>query len=424
MRSLPRYSSFLFLFLSAASSALPQTITDEAQHIYRDSKPAVYQIQAIDLGTGKKHAIGSGFQIDRTGLIATNYHVVASVVNEPSKFRLEYISHNDEKGMLSVVGIDVIHDLAIARRAQRSPGPALKLGRSDFEKGATIFSMGNPYDLGMTIIEGTFNGVMEQALYRKILFSGSLNPGMSGGPALDHDGEVIGVNVATQGNQISFLVPVEYLTGLYKKVMAGDPPRNWKREIETQLFANQREFLAKTSQSAWKTLDIGEAVVPGEFSENFRCWGRSDDRDKSWVTYSYSYCSNDDGIFLSDDLQTGRIVYKYGWITSKSVNPFRFYNYYQWTFSRTEQYSNAGEEDVTNFECRSDFVRLGGRDFKASLCARNYKDFPSLFDINLSFASIDQVDRGLAVELAAFGVGKESSDGLLTKFMKNIRWKN
>ena len=51
-----------------------------------------------------------------------------------------------------------------------------------------------------------------------ILFSGSLNPGMSGGPTLNEQGSVIGVNVATSGNEISFLVPAQYLAIILERL--------------------------------------------------------------------------------------------------------------------------------------------------------------------------------------------------------------
>ena len=55
--------------------------------------------------------------------------------------------------------------------------------------------MGNPHDLGMSIVEGTYNGLLEKSLYRKIHFSGALNGGMSGGPALSRSsGKLVGLN--------------------------------------------------------------------------------------------------------------------------------------------------------------------------------------------------------------------------------------
>lgn len=52
------------------------------------------------------------------------------------------------------------------------------------QKGADLYSLGNPLDLGFSIIEGTNNGVMKFSDDNNILFSGSLNPGMSGSHTL------------------------------------------------------------------------------------------------------------------------------------------------------------------------------------------------------------------------------------------------
>ena len=76
-------------------------------------------------------------------------------------------------------------------------------------QGERIYSLGNPLDVGFAVIEGTYNGLVERSFYPTIFFAGSLNPGVSGGPTLDGQGAVIGVNVAARrdGEQVSFLVP-------------------------------------------------------------------------------------------------------------------------------------------------------------------------------------------------------------------------
>ena len=72
-----------------------------------------------------------------------------------------------------------------------------------------MYSLGNPLDVGFAVIEGNYNGLVERSFYPQIFFAGSLSGGMSGGPALDQEGRVIGVNVARRvdGEQVSFLVP-------------------------------------------------------------------------------------------------------------------------------------------------------------------------------------------------------------------------
>ncbi len=54
--------------------------------------------------------------------------------------------------------------------------------------------------------EGTYNGLVQRSFYPRIFFGGALNPGMSGGPALDDAGQVVGVNVSKRldGDLLSF----------------------------------------------------------------------------------------------------------------------------------------------------------------------------------------------------------------------------
>ena len=68
-------------------------------------------------------------------------------------------------------------------------------------------------------------GVVERSFYPSIFFSGSLNPGMSGGPTLDEQGRVMGINVATRldGQQVSFLVPAQYAIDLVARARPAKP---------------------------------------------------------------------------------------------------------------------------------------------------------------------------------------------------------
>ena len=414
-----------------AAAAWGQSMTDEAQAIYESCNPSVVQIQVIDLATGKKTSIGSGFQFTPEGHIATNFHVVAEAVHSPQRFRVESVRHDGVTDPADVLDIDVIHDLAVIR-GHENQAAYLSLGHSDLSKGTHIYSMGNPFDLGMSIVEGIYNGLMEDSLYKKILFSGSINPGMSGGPALNKAREVIGINVSTAGNEVSFLVPVEHLEELYARVLAAPPTpgpsgvsgSQWKEWIAGQLTENQDQYLKRLLDPAWDTLEVGEAKVPGELLKVFKCWGKSEDKEKDLYNYAYISCSTSDTIFLSPGFSTGNILYKYFWLASKGLNPIRFYNLYENRFRVPNPYENAGEEDVTNFQCDNDFVVVGWRDAKVLWCARQYKKFPGLYDINLSLALVDRNDRGLLTEAVVLGISKANAVEFARKFLKEIQWQN
>ena len=195
----------------------------EARSVFDQAAASVYQILIIEAESGNKSAIGSGFQLADSDLVATNFHVVSDALHKPEKYRIEYLDTTGKRGVATLVDFDVVHDLALLRRDTAAIG-GLSFSMSEINKGDSVYSLGNPYDLGQTIIPGTYNGLLERSFYQKLLFSGSLNPGMSGGPSLNEAGEIIGVNVATSGNQISFLVPAKYLVALKDQAMARAEP--------------------------------------------------------------------------------------------------------------------------------------------------------------------------------------------------------
>ncbi len=415
----------IFLFLGISGNVFSKEITDEAQNIYKKYQNSVYQVQVVDLATGKKSAIGSGFSIDEEGYLATNYHVVSSAVNKPHLYRVELVREDGSTELLSIQNIDVIHDLAIVKSAELK-GEYIPLSKADnLQKGTRIFAMGNPHDLGMTIIEGTYNGLMKKSLYEKILFSGSLNPGMSGGPALNHEGNVIGINVATAGNQLSFLVPVKYLKLLYDGVISNREVKGkgWKNIIQQQLFDNQNHYMGQLISSHWTFVPIGQALVPGKISEAFKCWGDTKNAKEDLYFSSYMDCATNDNLFLSNTLSTARIHYRYNWVQSKGLNAIRFYKLYQSYFSYPMTFENADKKDVGAFVCHNNFVTVGGKDWKVALCARNYKRYEKLYDINLSLASVHKKDRGLIIDVAAMGITKENALKFIEKFLKEIQWK-
>ena len=79
---------------------------------------------------------------------------------------------------------------------------------------------------------------------------------------------------------------------------------------------------------------------------------------------------------------------------------------------------------MTNFNCDNDFVGIGGRDTKVLWCARQYKKFPGLYDINLSLALVDRNDRGLLAEVVILGISKANAIEFARKFLKEIQWQS
>lgn len=417
----------------AKPQAAHAATTDEAERIYQDYGDAIYQVQVIDRASDKKTVIGSGFQFNAQGLIATNYHVVAEAVRHPATNRLEYLHDtdnkqpgDDNKGSLKILLVDVVHDLAILKMDH--PGKKwVELGSSHLPKGTKLFSLGNPHDIGFTIIEGTYNGLTPDSFFDHIHFSGSLNPGMSGGPALGHDGRVVGINVSTAGNQISFLVPVEPLRQLlltYLKKPAGyDFLSNSAVDIQDQLLASQEKNVARTLASKWESKPFNSFMVPGRIAPAFKCWGGTDLSDKTRYVSNDLTCMTQDQLFLNESFTTGGFLYRYDAITpADKLSETRFYNYYNSQYALPlDSYTNAGIGDVTNFECNNSFVTMATQKWKASFCVRQYKRYPKLYDMHVYMALVGWPRKAVMVSLIAQGVSKDNALKLSSRFMSEIK---
>ncbi|MDH5734533.1 MAG: serine protease [Gammaproteobacteria bacterium] len=421
MKKLPEivFISILLLFLSLSVSAKPV----DAEYLYGSLKSRIYQIQVIDVASDKKSSIGSGFMISEKGLIATNYHVISGVIHSPEKYRIEYLDYEGRKGNLELVDIDIVHDLAIVH-GDLDDIPPLEISVQKMSKGAHIYSLGNPHDLGMTIIEGTYNGLLEKSLYEKILFSGALNPGMSGGPALDNKGKVIGVNVSTAGNDLSFLVPARYLSELLQNLKDSSEPVDFTERVEQQLFNNQQEYMGKLLKNEWGSMNLGGLVLPAELDDYFKCWGKTDENKDQLYNHSYSACSSPDSIYISSDFDTGEIDFRYDWFDADKLNTLQFYTRYSSKFEGSFSTNSATKEDVTNYKCNTGFVSLQDKDWKVALCARNYKDFTRLYDLSLTMALVSEYDRGIVINLNASGIAKDTLFQFVRRFMGDIDWQN
>lgn len=404
----------------------PVPMTDAAERMYQDHGAAVYQVQVIDRASGKKAAIGSGFQIDAQGLLATNYHVVSDVINRPANNRLEYLHEDGTRGSLTLAGVDVVNDLAVLRMDR--PGRDLvTLGTSALRKGTRVFALGNPHDIGFTIVEGIHNGMAADTFHDKIHFSGAINQGMSGGPALSSDGRVAGVNVMTGGNQIGFLVPVEALSALVDRTRkAGDDGHfmtHAHADIQAQLEASQeaivRNILAPSH--TWDRMTFGPLSLPGRVHPALKCWGAPAHEDKDPYTHFWSTCYNEDSLFLSDTFETGVYFYRYDLVTpSPAMWTARFYSLYEDLYSTSLEASNAAEGDVSNFTCRDGFVDQAGHRFKMSYCVRQYVKYPTLYDAHLYMAMVDTPRTGVIITANALGVTRDNAQAFMKRFIAEI----
>jgi len=206
--------------------AFSQMIIDAVNMV----KNAVVKIDVYKSKQGalKPAGAGTGFIFSSDGLIFTNNHVVDGA----GKIMVSLLNENEIEATL--IGKDPDTDLAILKIYSEGYSVA-KLGdSSSLQIGQFVIAIGNPLGYQQTVTTGilsamgrtlrTQNGML---IDNVIQSDAALNPGNSGGPMLNTDGEVIGVNTAiiagTQG--MSFSVDI-----------------NTAKEVATQLIKNGKVF--------------------------------------------------------------------------------------------------------------------------------------------------------------------------------------
>ncbi len=166
---------------------------------------------------------GSGFIVDKRGLIVTNAHVVGSEEQGPGgvkKFRpfdqiqVQFV-RDDRRYPAKVLGADTGSDIALLKVSANKKLKPLPLGDSEkLEVGEWVAAIGNPHDLGHTMTKGIISAVKREIddlnLFPLIQTDASINVGNSGGPLVNLKGEAVGVNQAIikGATGISFAVPI------------------------------------------------------------------------------------------------------------------------------------------------------------------------------------------------------------------------
>jgi len=217
-------SSFI---TSAIEKSGPSVVTIDTQRIIRKRRfPNESRIQLdpyferifglrfpYELEQRIEEGQGSGFIFD-DGLVITNAHVI----NNTQKLIVGLSDGRKFKG--SVVGKDLLTDLAVIKLEGKGPWPKAILGDSDTIKvGDWAIAVGNPFGLENTVTLGIISNlnrnVSQLGIYDKkfdlIQTDAAINPGNSGGPLLNNLGEVIGINTLIRsgpGAGLSFAIPI------------------------------------------------------------------------------------------------------------------------------------------------------------------------------------------------------------------------
>jgi serine protease Do len=200
--------------------------------VAKSADPCVVTISSMVDARGRsqdkvRRGLGTGFIVQKDGVIVTNNHVV----EDSDSLR---VSFSDEHELdAKILGRDPRTDIAVIKVDNGGKDlPAIALGDSDaLDVGDWVVAIGNPFGLSHTVSAGIVSGKGRErddvpldpsGYYSFIQTDASINPGNSGGPLLNLRGEVIGMNTAIRGGGaqgIGFAIPINMIKTILPVLM-------------------------------------------------------------------------------------------------------------------------------------------------------------------------------------------------------------
>lgn len=185
--------------------------------IVLNQKRAVVTVYINDKD-GKQISTGSGFIINSTGIIATNYHVVSACLEDGNTLLIK-MENGAFFPLINIVNYDEENDVAIFK-VDGKELPTVKLAKNYKPKqGEDIVVVGSPLGLETTVSDGIISSIRGKDGIIQI--TAPVSPGSSGSPVLNSIGEVIGVatfNIGGKqgGQSLNFAIPVKHVANLLK----------------------------------------------------------------------------------------------------------------------------------------------------------------------------------------------------------------
>ena len=224
--------------------------------------------------------VGSGIILESNGYILTNYHVIENLDRVMVKLS------DGKEYFAKILGYDSYTDLAVLKIATLRNLAEPKFGDSKtLSVGEWVMAIGNPYGLEGTLTVGVISGIGRTDLgishYESFIQTDvSINPGNNGGPLINLEGEIVGINtaVATVGSGVSFAIPVEVALEVGNQLIRnGSVERGWlgvgiqklTPELATTFDLNQHDKGVLVNSIRKKTPAESGGILPGDIIIQF-----------------------------------------------------------------------------------------------------------------------------------------------------------
>ena len=264
------------------ASAAPSFDSEEQQNIavYKNVLPSVVNITATEVrydffyGPVPLAGQGSGFILNKDGLILTNNHVIGNA--QPGNISVTLSDKHQYKA--KVEAVDKGHDLALLKINAPNLVPAtLAKTSTGLMVGQRVYAIGNPFGLSGTMTRGIISAIRSvrgpdnNPIEGAIQTDASVNPGNSGGPLLNSRGEVIGITTMIAGNPgvdqsagIGFAIPINTANAVLDDYAKYGRVRRPTLDIQTLLI---NPIIAEQIGLAADYGVLIERVLPGGAAE-------------------------------------------------------------------------------------------------------------------------------------------------------------
>jgi hypothetical protein len=422
MRAFLPASAFAALAATAAAAIAQDGRARES--VFDQLKPSVVTVEVFPRAGEAKSTLGSGYAVAR-GRFVTNYHVVGSYIRHPDRHAIRL---KTPAGTVpaTLLAFDLINDLALLEAPLAVP--PLALAAEPGRPGAPLIAFGNPEGLGLSLVEGVFNGFAEKGFVDRMLLSMPLNSGMSGGPILDGRHQVVGTNVsvAWQSNSLSFGVPVTAVHALLAATAVTEGGKELDGETNRQLTALDRRALARAVEpfeaGARSPVPVGGAQMPRP-PDAFECWNQTRQEAREQVRKTTFQCHLQFTPALEEVGEVGSLEVLVEHFKTRG-NAFGFYGGLRQHGPQHHGVEPRAPDNgvLSPPECHNDRTRSGYLVWRATTCSYAYVRHPGFGYFALVATSISRPDEAVYVAVHGRGVGAETFLRLSRILLQEIRF--
>ena len=226
MRNLFLLILFFGLFFGGQIVYFEKTLNKNSQIDFEDISQSIVSIESVPNTPQKK--FGSGVIISNDGYIVTAFHILSGTLSTVKIDEKTYIAN--------LIGFDEYADLAVLKINEDNLRSIDFPNKFDLKIGETVFAIGNPYNLGISVSKGILSGTgrnFGNPYLDIIQTDAAINQGISGGAIINSDGQLIGLStsiasVSGGSDGVGFALPAERVIYIANEIIKyGQINRAW-----------------------------------------------------------------------------------------------------------------------------------------------------------------------------------------------------